>query len=222
MSELKNAATETVDEHGAQDLSQDRGLLAVILAFLVGLVVMLIVGWVIFPELLYSEKEQPVQFNHELHMYEVYNGCESCHYFREDGTFSGVPTLNECIDCHEYPIGNTEAELNFVDNYVAQGKEVPWLIYSRQPDCVFFSHAAHVVKAEMACKTCHGPIETSTSLKPYEENRLTGYSRDIWGKELTGISFFKDHVWQSMKMDDCARCHKEQMGSQGECFQCHK
>ena len=25
-----------------------------------------------------------------------------------------------------------------------------------------------------------------------------------------------------MKMDDCAKCHKEQMGHQGYCFQCHK
>ena len=59
---------------------------------------------------------------------------------------------------------------------------MPWLVYARQPDCVFFSHAAHIYGAEMECRTCHGDIGTSESLKPYEENRITGYSRDISSK----------------------------------------
>ena len=201
-------------------LAEDKGLLAVILSFLVGLVIALAIGWVVYPTLLYSEKEPPVQFNHELHNYEVSNGCESCHYFREDGTFSGVPTLNDCIDCHEYPIGDSEEEMKFVEEYMEKGQEVPWLVYSRQPDCVFFSHAAHVIKAGMSCEECHGPIGTSTSLKTYQENRITGYSRDIWGDDLTGI--FKKNPWDSMKMDDCAKCHKKETGSKGACFQCHK
>ena len=80
------------------------------------------------------------------------------------------------------------------------------MIYSRQPDCVFFSHAAHVKGAEMDCVTCHGHIGESESLKVYEENRITGYSRDIWGKSIGG---FKKNTWDRMKMDDCAECHRE-------------
>jgi len=225
MSEFENQSRKTsVDgdnnNAGGGEETASKGSLVVFLSFLVGLGLALLVGWVVYPALLYSEKEQPVQFNHELHNYEVYNGCESCHYFREDGTFSGVPTLNECIDCHEYPIGGSEAELTFVDEYVAKNKEVPWLVYSRQPDCVFFSHAAHVKEAGMDCVSCHGHIGTSTSLKTYQENRMTGYSRDIWGEDLTGI--FKKNPWDSMKMDDCARCHEKETGSKGACFQCHK
>ena len=207
-------------ETGVNTLAEDKGLLAVILSFLVGLVISLVIGWVVYPALLYSEQEQPIQFDHDLHMYEVMDGCESCHFFREDGTFAGVPTLEQCIDCHQYPIGDSEAELKFVEEYVEQNREVPWLIYSKQPDCVFFSHAAHVIKAGMSCEACHGPVGKSTSLKPYQENRITGYSRDIWGQDLTGI--FKKHPWDSMKMDDCARCHEKETGSKGACFQCHK
>ncbi len=202
------------------NLAEDKGLLAVILSFLVGLVISLAIGWVVYPALLYSEQEQPVQFDHDLHMYEVSDGCESCHFFREDGTFAGVPTLAQCMDCHDSALGDTEEELKFVEEYVEQEKEVPWLIYSKQPDCVFFSHAAHVKKAGMSCEECHGPVGTSTSLKTYQENRITGYSRDIWGEDLTGV--FKKHSWDSMKMDDCARCHKRETGSKGACFQCHK
>jgi hypothetical protein len=207
-------------ETGVNRIAEDKGLLPVILAFLVGLGIALAVGWVVYPALLYSEKEQPVQFNHELHMLEVPDDCASCHFFREDGTFAGVPTLNECIGCHESAIGETEEELKFVEEYVEKGREVPWLIYSRQPDCVFFSHAAHVTKAGMSCEECHGPIGQSTSLKPYQQNRITGYSRDIWGTDLTGL--FKQHPWDSMKMDDCAKCHEKETGSKGACFQCHK
>ncbi|MFP4039187.1 MAG: menaquinone reductase multiheme cytochrome c subunit QrcA [Desulfosudaceae bacterium] len=205
---------------GPEEDSSSKASLVVFLSFLVGVGLALLVGWVVFPALLYSEKEQPVQFDHELHMYEVSDGCESCHYFREDGTFSGAPTLNECIDCHEYPMGGSEEELVFVEEYVEKNREVPWLIYSRQPDCVFFSHAAHVKKADMSCRECHGDIESSTRLKTYQENRITGYSRDIWGEDLTGL--FKEHTWDSMKMDDCAKCHEEETGSKGACFQCHK
>ena len=107
----------------------------------------------------------------------------------------------------------------FITEYVEKEKEVPWLIYSEQPDCVFFSHAAHVVKAGMDCRTCHGEIGESTTTRTYEENRITGYSRDIWGKNIWGI---KKNSWDRMKMDDCAGCHEKETGSKGACFQCHK
>jgi hypothetical protein len=58
----------------------------------------------------------------------------------------------------------------------------------------------------MDCVTCHGHIGESESLKVYEENRITGYSRDIWGKSIGG---FKKNTWDRMKMDDCAECHRE-------------
>lgn len=203
----------------------DSGGLA-ILFFIVGLAASLIVGWVIFPKLLYSQKKQPFDFNHALHSTLVDNGCESCHFFREDGSYAGVPKLEQCAGCHEDVQGETADEAVFVNEYVKNGREVPWLVYSRQPDCVFFSHAAHVKSGKMDCKTCHGPIGESETLKPYEENRITGYSRDIWGKNIAG---FKKNTWDRMKMDDCAECHGKlgvkqnsvQTGKEA-CFVCHK
>jgi len=196
------------------------------LFFILGLVASLVLGWVIFPQLLYSEKAQPVQFNHVLHNELVDDGCESCHFFREDGTYSGVPKLAQCIDCHEEVQGESEEEAKFVNQYVLKEREVPWLVYSRQPDCVFFSHVAHVKMGQMDCVTCHGDIGESESLKPYEANRITGYSRDIWGKNIAGIKF---NSWDRMKMDDCSECHVRNNVNQGSvqtlrggCFVCHK
>lgn len=179
----------------------------ILLFFIIGLAVSLILGWIVFPKLLYSQKKQPIDFNHVLHMAEVEEGCESCHYFREDGSFAGVPKLDTCIECHEEVQGEDPQEAKFVEEYVEKGKEVPWLIYSKQPDCVFFSHAAHVKMAKMDCAVCHGQIEESESLKIYEENRITGYSRDIWGKNIAG---FRKNTWDRMKMDDCAECHAKE------------
>jgi menaquinone reductase, multiheme cytochrome c subunit len=198
----------------------------IILFFLIGLIVSLLVGWVVFPKLLYSQKTQPFNFNHAAHMKEVDNGCKSCHFFRENGSFSGAPKLAQCTGCHKELQGISPDEKEFVENYVAKGREVPWLVYSKQPDCVFFSHAAHVRGAGMDCVVCHGHIGESDRLKPYEENRISGYSRDIWGKNISGI---KRNTWDRMKMDDCAECHLELTGrmtsvqtQKDGCFVCHK
>jgi hypothetical protein len=91
---------------------------------------------------------------------------------------------------------------------------------------VFFSHAAHVIKGEMDCVTCHGHIGESDSLRPYQENRISGYSRDIWGHDISGL--FRRNPWDSMKMNDCANCHRQENVNQasvqtrrGGCFVCH-
>ncbi len=123
-------------------------------------------------------------------------------------------------------MGDSEDEAIFVEQFVAKEREVPWLVYSRQPDCVFFSHAAHIYGAQLECRTCHGDIGQSDSLKSYEANRITGYSRDIWGRNISG---FKRNTWDRMKMDDCAECHENKgihdssvQTRRDACFVCHK
>jgi hypothetical protein len=198
----------------------------IILFFIFGLAASMILGWVIFPKLLYSQKTQPIDFNHALHNELVDNGCQSCHFFREDGSFSGAPTLAQCIDCHDEVQGTSPEEIRFVRDYVQPGREVPWLIYARQPDNVFFSHAAHVLMGKMECAACHGDIGESTHLRVYQSNRITGYSRDIWGHNIAGLS---PGPSKRMKMDTCADCHKTYNVKQTSvqtlregCFVCHK
>ncbi|MFW6284008.1 MAG: cytochrome c3 family protein [Desulfosalsimonas sp.] len=82
--------------------------------FMIGLVASIISGWVAFPKLLYSTKEQPIDFSHQVHMEQV-GSCDSCHFFREDGSFSGAPSLAECRDCHSYPMTDDPNEQKFVE-----------------------------------------------------------------------------------------------------------
>jgi len=201
--------------------------------FLAGITGSLILGWIIFPFVLYSNEPQPTNFNHALHLdSEQVDGidgetelerCMFCHGFRDDGSFAGIPKLEKCTECHddpESPLGDTPEEKEFMMEYVAHDKEIPWLSYSKQPDCVYFSHIAHVKMGEVACKTCHGDHASNEKLPVYQKNILTGYSINIWGKNIAG---HKENTWDRMKMDDCAECHTK-MGhdENNACFVCHK
>jgi hypothetical protein len=105
-----------------------------------------------------------------------------------------------------------------VEAYIQEGREIPWLIYSRQPDHVTFSHPAHVTLAELPCERCHGPHGTSEKLPAYEENRLTGYSRRVWGQAIARIG---REPWDGKKMSDCSDCHRKH-GAVESCLDCHK
>jgi len=201
--------------------------------FVAGLVPALILGWLVFPMLLYSKQQQPFNFNHALHMHpEIVEGIEGktkaekclyCHEFYDDGSFSGMPDMATCMKCHkdpELPWGETLDEEIFMKEYVANKKEVPWLSYSRQPDCVYFSHIAHVKLGKLDCTVCHGNHAETLVLPEYEKNRITSYSKNIWGSNIAGV---KTNSWDRMKMDDCAECHtKKGHEENNACFVCHK
>jgi len=170
---------------------------------LVGFVVALAVGWFLFPKLLFVRQEQPIRFSHAAHVNQGLD-CQECHHLGADGRFSGLPPTETCAGCHGEETGeNTPAgkEIDrFVNTYVKTGKPVPWLVYQKQPDNVYFSHVAH---RGFDCSQCHPDMPGRKSPPPYFENRLTGYSKD------------------TMKMWQCERCHAS-MGISNACYVCHK
>ena len=167
--------------------------------FFAGFILALIVGWVVFPNLLFSQKLQPMEFSHVSHQD---SSCEDCHAFRPDGTYAGIPKIDKCKECHESAMGNTEDERKLVEDYIQKDQEIPWRIYSWQPDNVYFSHAPHKAKG-VECVQCHRDVSKEKSLPAYKENRLTGYSS------------------RTMKMIVCEECHAER-GVNNECELCHK
>ncbi len=187
--------------------------------FLAGLATTLAVGWFGFPRALYREIDQPIQFSHRIHTGEkVGLACDSCHSLKADGTFGGIPKIEQCTACHAQPQGTTSDEKSLVDEYVSRNREIPWLVYARQPENVYFSHAPHLKLAGIGCERCHGPHGQSDSLRPFQVNRISGYSRDIWGQRISGI---RSKPWDGMKMTDCTRCHRER-GVNDSCAVCHK
>jgi menaquinone reductase, multiheme cytochrome c subunit len=189
------------------------------LFFSVGLVGALAFGWLGLPYLLYERIEQPIQFSHAFHVGDdVGMSCEDCHGFDDFGRFTGVPGIDNCAECHEEQLGETESERLLVEEYINEDREIPWLIYSRQPDNAHFPHSQHVVLAELPCARCHGPHGETDQLRPFERNKLSGYSRDIWGPNISGLG---TKEWEGMKMSDCCDCHKEK-GVVESCLDCHK
>jgi menaquinone reductase, multiheme cytochrome c subunit len=165
-----------------------------------GLIVALIIGWVVFPKVLYSQKTQPISFNHAAHQD---SSCEDCHYFQPDGSYSGIPDIENCRQCHEEPMTDSEDERILVEEYIQKDREIPWLVYQWQPDNVFFSHAPHQA-AEIECVTCHRDVTGEQEETPVlHENRWTGYSKS------------------TMKMISCEKCHAER-GATNACQACHK
>lgn len=214
--------------------------------FLLGAILALAFGWWVFPDLIFSKQSQPFYFSHKVHVDTAGISCADCHSFREDGSFTGVPTLQTCASCHEdvvtaepgpdstkAEIAAYEAEKTFVEEYVKGGKTVPWLVHQKQPDNVFFSHAAHFEKCyschltmksrlnfgtpdnpQKLCMTCHPSLEELDKGIPVEKNVLTDYSRT------------------TMKMWECEACHahpghfyndgKGRTAANNACYTCHK
>jgi len=221
MSEKQNGPSAGKDGHkkdaNAQSCTLCRCLIGCI-PFVAGIALAMVLGWWVYPTLLFAEKEQPVAFNHQVHLVKNGMACSDCHTLRDDGSFRGLPTTADCAACHSTLQSSSEAEKNFVENYVKQGKEVPWRIHQWQPDNVYFSHAAHSVDscntchdfAPMElCSLCHIDVARTDSAPPVFENRLTGYSKT------------------TMKMDRCERCHAQpdhlrDTNANNACFVCHK
>jgi len=179
--------------------------------FLAGAVTALGAGWAGFPRVIYTSRPQPVDFSHKVHAEKAGSKCEDCHAFRDDGTFAGIPSLDKCAGCHAAAMGATAAERSFIDGYVTPGREPQWASYARQPENVFFSHITHVKQGQVKCEACHGNLGATDKLPGYQRDRISGYSRDIWGAAGR----------PGMTMDDCVACHR-QKHVENSCLDCHK
>lgn len=189
------------------------------LFFAAGLTASLAFGWFAFPRILYRTESQPLRFSHKTHAGDKGGmKCDDCHSLRADGTFTGIPSLEKCGECHAAPMGTTPEEKLLVDNYVTPNRAIPWRTYSRQPDNAFFSHASHVNLAKLACEECHMDHGKTDALRPYQENRISGYSRDIWGVSISRVAA---KGRPGMKMSDCEHCHDSRSVKTG-CLDCHK
>jgi menaquinone reductase, multiheme cytochrome c subunit len=187
--------------------------------FGLGVAIALMAGWMVFPRVLYVRQHQPLDFLHKTHAEKSgITDCADCHAIREDGAFAGLPSTGKCAGCHSDRIGESKAETILVNDYVKPGHETPWLAYSRQPRNVWFPHAVHLKRAKLTCLDCHGDYGESDRVRLYEVNRISGYSRDIWGHSMSRL---RRTQHDGMKMSDCEDCHREHNVEVG-CLGCHQ
>jgi menaquinone reductase, multiheme cytochrome c subunit len=189
-----------------------------LLVFAIGFALALIAGWVIFPRALYVRRAQPLDFLHKTHAEKSGTQCDTCHALDSNGEFSGIPRIEVCAGCHADKLGTSPSEAILVDGYLKPAHETPWLVYARQPANVWFSHAIHTRRAGLACTECHGTYGESDQMRIYERNRISGYSRDIWGHSLSRLGRAPH---DGMKMSDCEDCHRRHHVEVG-CLGCHQ
>ncbi len=137
--------------------------------------------------------DQPVEFNHRLHVEDVGLECNECHEFAESESFSGLPTAETCAFCHEEAQGNSPEEAKLVA-LLSGGQPLEWGRLYRQPAHVYYAHSQHVSVAGLECERCHAGLAAS-SRPPRRVRKLT--------------------------MDDCIDCH-EDGDAESDCTTCHR
>lgn len=119
------------------------------LPFLLGFLVAAAAGWVLFPDVLFTPKEQPFRFSHQVHVEGQEMACEDCHYFREDGSYAGFPSNEECMNCHD--VGEPEDRAVVLEAIEAAGGVETVLAQESGPeelDELIVSAEAEDIKAE--------------------------------------------------------------------------
>ena len=137
------------------------------------------------------EPIQPIQFSHKIHAGANQIECKYCHSSARVSKHSGIPSLNVCMNCHEYISEyNGEEDLengytkDFYTNeikklyyavgwdeenqiYTGNTKPVKWVRIHNLPDFVYFNHSQHAEVAKIECQTCHGPVEEMEIMYQY-------------------------------------------------------
>jgi hypothetical protein len=111
---------------------------------------------------------------------------------------AGVPTLAECVDCHQGTQSKAPAAVKEearLQKFLEANREIHWALLPPLPAHVFFSHRRHTVGSKIKCATCHGDIEKTTALPAEPPNRFT--------------------------MKWCLHCHQARKAST-DCLECHR
>ena len=138
---------------------------------------------------------QPFPYNHAIHI-EKGIACTYCHAGAANGQTAGLPTRAKCLGCHNNIKADTPALQQFVE-YARANTEFSWVPVALMPDYVYFSHQPHI-KAGLDCKTCHGDVSKMAAAQP-QKNMNMGWCLTCHKKMAPD---------QSIKLFDCATCHK--------------
>ena len=155
---------------------------------------------------------QPIHYSHKIHAGANQIECKYCHSSARVSKHSGIPSLNVCMNCHEYIAEyNGEEDLengytkDFYTNeikklysavgwdeenqvYTGNTKPVKWVRIHNLPDFVYFNHAQHAQVAKIECQTCHGPVEEMEIM--YQYSPLTmGWCIDCHRESNVAVSY---------------------------------
>ncbi|MFQ6675102.1 MAG: cytochrome c3 family protein [Fidelibacterota bacterium] len=138
--------------------------------------------------------EQPIAFNHQIHVGEQDLECTFCHRQVEELPRASLPTVKTCRKCHRRAITETPEEKTLLD-FTTQKREIPWNAVYRVPQHVYFSHRRHVALGNIPCETCHGEVPSLSEPPPRPLVDIT-------------MKFCTDCHEEHQVTNDCLACHR--------------
>lgn len=183
--------------------------------------------------------EQPIKYSHQLHAGKLQIQCIYCHSGAEKGKVAGIPSANVCMNCHKYvrkgPETGTEEIAKIYkaldynvekDSYGPNPKPIQWVRVHNLPDLAYFNHAQHVTVGQIACQTCHGPVQDSMTVVAQYSPLTMGWCIDCHRKtpvKMAGNGYYAGYDHSKLIHDhntpdsvitvakigglECARCH---------------
>ncbi len=158
---------------------------------------------------------QPINFPHNVHSQQYKMDCQYCHADARRSQYAGLPSVTRCMGCHKIA-GADRPEIKKLAEYFSRKEPIPWARVYKVPEFVYFPHKAHI-RAAPKCQTCHGPVETMTTV-----GATTGANLANDLLNLAGLS----PAPPALTMGWCVECHREQNRTAGkqapvDCVACH-
>ena len=189
------------------------GALGVVL--LAVLIFLAVSSWSRQPAAAAKPSVQPIAFPHNTHVQTYKMDCQYCHTEARRSEYDGIPSVERCIGCHKITAAD-KPEIKKLAEYAARKEPIPWLRVYKMPEFTYFPHKSHV-RAGVACQTCHGPVETMTTVGADTGPQLVN--------DLLNVAGFRTAP-PPLSMGWCIECHREQNATRGakaplDCVTCH-
>lgn len=107
--------------------------------------------------------QQPVPYDHSLHVSELGLDCRYCHNTIESSAHAAIPPAATCMNCHS-SVRTASDKLAPVRASFNENSGVRWQRVHDLPDFVFFNHSAHL-SAGISCLSCHGRVDRMAAVR---------------------------------------------------------
>jgi hypothetical protein len=158
---------------------------------------------------------QPINFPHNVHVQTYKIECQYCHADARRSEYAGLPSVERCMGCHKI-VAADKPEIKKLAEFAGQQKSIPWARVYKLPEFTYFPHKAHI-RADLRCQTCHGAVETMTTVGATTGPTLVN--------DMLNLVGFRPSP-PPLSMGWCVDCHRQQNATRGthaplDCVVCH-
>lgn len=197
-------------------MSTEQKILKAIRRFLFfGAIFLAIALWVVQWWLTHSRK-QPIAFSHKIHAGDRGISCFYCHTGVQRGDIAGVPSVQDCMQCHQVVAPN-RPEVQKLTAYWEKKKSIEWFKVYKVPKHVHFSHRVHLAflsknnpnalhdPGKYICIKCHGDVARMP----------------VVAAPASAVKLLTGNMNPNTSMGFCVDCHRANNGPM-DCTACHQ